>query len=958
MNHMSKKSSSHRFRINEMTIFVILAVAFTLYMVLGRANIENTMAYSDQLELWQEFREKNPNNYQTVGIKAYEDKSYNIILSEPSPSLSLEKLESFIEKYHGIVFTHTCPMGIDGWLKDAVLCFNGVRKYKMPEFRSELFNLLYGTDYKAAFEDLSEIAGHTDFLKENINYQISAEELQKWFIDDGQLLIENGSNNEYSLEDLLNKELNGIYYTKEPGMVVWILNLYDDTPGDFDVPARMFALDSDLILGAVGKGNTVAIIGGERQLPLHELPPMRVETMKLLASTSKAELSQSYERNNIVAGKMTNGKDFAPIYLSPELWHTEYGSMLNVTDQMLKSWSENGEIEYESFVYSKPYDWAFVESAMRNLNVSELTYNWNTSGAGYSIDADDNNPYSVYALNRTGSLPVSYIPGDTDEITEDDKVYQAEENAYDFFSGLASPELTKVLEYTALYQIFKHYGYHLAYEPDSYAISTYSADNAIKESLFNISQFGDSEKEIVRDNVKQEFIDKEEELKTLRSIPFEKRTSEQNSRIETLFLLQILIDPEEVANETIAMFDSLKESVNSYGDILLFSRISHYLVNTRDIDYGALSELVSDDEAEVSDDLAAQYYAFLLMENIEKIEQYNHHFHLYDLMKIRNGYIEDNRESHSNWIKCPTVVQSWSIRDSINLVGGHNLDSRITPVKIDNSLKRGQCLVEKLEDGSKVIRISPFDKGQITPSFLRNVERTGKVGKQIFSSEARSPRAFADVFPTQTRATRGFDPANQISRVMREKDGFSVNGKITKDVDTFWKELAEAPKDEGTPVHQIVFENFSQDEVRMIMDDSPAVIINKGSASRASMSDFDFQHIKISEADADGNIVVSIPKKSKSIIVTDGQDKRVIPIQSASMEIQFPEHSKNGWLKTLKQMFADPNGEWSLFRFKRAGKKNGLNPEETKELVRYQFARNHIIPNRSSDVFIIQPQAA
>ena len=63
--------------------------------------------------------------------------------------------------------------------------------------------------------------------------------------------------------------------------------------------------------------------------------------------------------------KLPGGKDYAPILLSDELWHTEYGNILNVTDQMLKSWSENGDVEYHTFTYPKPLDWAFNDGAVQ-----------------------------------------------------------------------------------------------------------------------------------------------------------------------------------------------------------------------------------------------------------------------------------------------------------------------------------------------------------------------------------------------------------------------------------------------------------------------------------------------------------------------------------------------------------------------------------------------------------------
>ena len=46
--------------------------------------------------------------------------------------------------------------------------------------------------------------------------------------------------------------------------------------------------------------------------------------------------------------------DWAPILLSRELTNTEYGQILNMTDQMLKSWSNSNSVIYGNFPYPTP----------------------------------------------------------------------------------------------------------------------------------------------------------------------------------------------------------------------------------------------------------------------------------------------------------------------------------------------------------------------------------------------------------------------------------------------------------------------------------------------------------------------------------------------------------------------------------------------------------------------------
>lgn len=407
--------------------------------------------------VWKEFRTHHPYGYQTVGLKHLGDECV-IIISEPAESVTEITLNNIFTKYKGTTQTQRFAFGYDGWLADFVGCIKFESDEAFYQFTKELFTTLYGTDYKASYTDLDNQRSHTYFSHKNLNYSISAAEIEKWMLIDGETFI-NSKGDKRNVSQLLSSNLsnsNDLWYSSERGFVVWCFDskkhLADES---FKQNARRFALDTDLIIGAIGrKGRNFVIIARERNVSTEVLPPLRLETIKLLATTKNDNLAQSYERHHVFAGKTHTQQDVAPIYLSDELWHTEYGNLLNLTDQMLKSWSENGRIEYSKFYHPKPIDWAFNNGAVRDLETDQLTYNWNTAGAGYVIQGD--NDFDIYAVNRTGSLPVSYIPGGM-EGKVDETVNDAEELAYDFFSELSSPELVRVVQYSSLYQIFRYY---------------------------------------------------------------------------------------------------------------------------------------------------------------------------------------------------------------------------------------------------------------------------------------------------------------------------------------------------------------------------------------------------------------------------------------------------------------------------------------------------------------------
>lgn len=410
-------------------------------------------------ETWKEFRQIHPYGYQTVALK-HIGKDCIFIISEPSESVTPQMLNSLFSEYGGNMTIMHQPLGFQGWLADAVGKISFPDENKFKSFTHDLFTLLYGTDYKAYYTDLDNPAAHTYFAEHRLNYSISASEISAWMIDGNEkFIISTGTYR--SLPEILNmntNKSNELFYSKDRGFVAWIVNTkrIDIEDPYFKENARKFALDTDLIIGAIGKiGKQIAIIAREREVPVTVLPPLRIEMLQLLATTDNDHLAQSFEMFNVFAGKNSKNEDMAPIYLSNELWHTEYGNLLNMTDQMLKSWSENNTIHDYNYNYPSPLDWPFEKGVFHTLNASDqLTYNWNTAGAGYVIQ--NKNALDVFAVNRTGSLPVSYIPEGMEE-TVNDKIVEAEELAYDFFSELNSPELVREVQYATIYQIFRYF---------------------------------------------------------------------------------------------------------------------------------------------------------------------------------------------------------------------------------------------------------------------------------------------------------------------------------------------------------------------------------------------------------------------------------------------------------------------------------------------------------------------
>ena len=251
----------------------IIVIGISGYLLSLPPNIETTKAYADMENVWKEFREKNPYNIQIEGLKRYEDNSYVAILSEPSENVSEKDLLDFFDSYNCSFTTFKKKIGYDGWLRDAVVSFNDLDEDDIPAFSKKLSKLLYGAEYKAALMDLDVIPEHTAFSSFDLNFQVTEEELRKWFIEDNEQLVNVDDSTEITT---LRQSLAGsgiqMLLSKTAGFVVWVMDMGSQSSDDFRVLARKFSLDSDLILGAISNDSRVAIIGRERCVPIYELP--------------------------------------------------------------------------------------------------------------------------------------------------------------------------------------------------------------------------------------------------------------------------------------------------------------------------------------------------------------------------------------------------------------------------------------------------------------------------------------------------------------------------------------------------------------------------------------------------------------------------------------------------------------------------------------------------------------
>jgi hypothetical protein len=407
---------------------------------------------------WEAFRKAYPYHIQGIALSEPLNGRQTLIVAEPPPSVTIEGLKRIDADAFASPAIMKQRIGYDGWVKDVVVSLPTRTPQQLQELTDKLHIYLFGTAYKSyvikrSKDPLSQ--------KTKLNVRVSAADLNKWLFVARERFQSSAGTAVSTLPDVLKAGHSGLYYSESPGLVALVVSKRSQLNA-LRRELRRFALDSDLILGATASPTHVAIVARERVQPLELLPPLRTETILLLANAKTSKLAQSYERTNLFAGKVDEIQaDWAPIYLSDDLIDTEYGSLLNITDQMLKSWSSDGMVRYTNFNYEDPQTWPFAKPIIIDAGLKEVTFNWNTKGAGYTVDV---NARRILALNRTGSLPVSYIPGEIDH-TGKNPLQRYEETAYEYFSNSQDANLVRVVQYAALYQIFREYGIQDDSEP-------------------------------------------------------------------------------------------------------------------------------------------------------------------------------------------------------------------------------------------------------------------------------------------------------------------------------------------------------------------------------------------------------------------------------------------------------------------------------------------------------------
>jgi|GEM_PF-6718114 len=430
---------------------------------------------------WQAFRDGYPEHIQDW-IVSGNGPTYSLIYAEPPTGIYREEWSDLLQSSFDGYRTHqwrTRPIGFNGRASDLVIELDYSEVTDVSSLSAlerdiaRLSESLYGTAIGSEPLQLETLLSNPAPILAPAPITISGSQLKKWlFAADEPMHFRGIFHNTWRhLQQILNTNDRGYFVSKDQSLGLLVFNVDREPTRDFLREIRLFTLGTDLIVGGVewGKNDTsgrVVLVGRIRQVDRVSFPPLRVEEILNLAYTDDDELAQSFVRFSPGAGKMTvlpgKMKDWAPSYLSTDLLNTEFGSLLNRADAILKSQSLDHSVKYQGFdmprIPNNPQAGEGVYDFLsRHISFNSMRFNFNTVGSGHWLLMDKGS--RLYATNRTGSFSVTFSPNTVGEndTTNQTRLVREQEGIYtEWFNQSRNAILARTVQYMNVYQLFKN----------------------------------------------------------------------------------------------------------------------------------------------------------------------------------------------------------------------------------------------------------------------------------------------------------------------------------------------------------------------------------------------------------------------------------------------------------------------------------------------------------------------
>jgi hypothetical protein len=357
---------------------------------------------------------------------------------------------------------------------------------------------------------------------------------------------------------------------------------------------------------------------------------------------------------------------------------------------------------------------------------------------------------TIYTLNRTGSLPVSYF---NSQERAQSIGRQYERQAYNYFAKLGNTDLVRVVQYTALYQLF--IDNEITYSGELYndfpKNKPYLLLTPVKNLLNVFKDLKDEQITFVSDSASKRIYTLYQKDRVMEQI--RKNEAQHNYKYGEQEIERIL---ERVKREN-------KEDLAGK-----FRSVRSLLQNLSEEQYNSLAKQLAYPRGQrVNNQTTYQTYlrARKLTDLLHNFGKNNLDLLGLDLNTVKNFFVNNLSKSSGKYLKTPSVIVTYN---DMTTTGGHNLSSKISRVNSLQNYKRdysgggyeGEREKGEKDEGTKG-RTDEREKGERAPANTSpqasKPKTTSTTTAAVTPKPANQPviRPRAEVVPTAARVQRG-----------------------------------------------------------------------------------------------------------------------------------------------------------------------------------------------------------
>ena len=350
----------------------------------------------------------------------------------------------------------------------------------------------------------------------------------------------------------------------------------------------------------------------------------------------------------------------------------------------------------------------------------------------YAIDREG---YTIYTLGRTGSLPVSYF---NSQERSQSIGYRYESQAYHYFATLGNTDLARVVQYTALYQLF--IDNNISYSGNTYPSfpknKPFLLYKPTMELLDKIRQLNNEEINILADSLSQRsFRDfqKEHIDKQLRENEQKHNISYTEENIDAIY--------RNVNRDTKA---GIGKSIQEVKNMLCSLSEEQYKQLAR---YLAYPRGVRIHDRESYNTMLQGRKVNLLMREVGKN---NLDLMGMDLKDVKNWFAANLKGNAGRYMKTSSLVITYA---DLLTTGGHNLSSRISRVNSMTNYKRNRGNYTPTDYDRPAAPVAKDETPAAPPKENSTPAAKKPTGKSVNKGQPAKPTASTNNKPASQRAS-------------------------------------------------------------------------------------------------------------------------------------------------------------------------------------------------------------